>query len=168
MCDPVTIGVATAVSAAASLTSGYMAMQQGKYQNELGKENARQANMAARDALARGRQDAILQGRQAAGLRGAQNAALAASGVDVGFGSALDVSGDAALLASEDANAIRENAVRESRGFQINAINYRAQGRAAKMQGVGQMIGSIGDASRTILGGASQINQYNARQNGGA
>lgn len=166
MCDPVTLGVAAGVSALSSLATGAMALQQGNFQKRVAAVNAEQADIAARDAMARGRQEELRYARQVSQLKGEQASRMAAAGLDIGFGSPLEIAGDTALIASEDAATIRENALREGRGFSVNALNYRAQGRAARMEGVGRLIGGIGQASSTILGGASQIRALNASRGG--
>lgn len=169
MCDPLTLTVAaTAVSAIGTGASSIAAAQQARYQAEVADRNARIENDAARDALERGRiEDKKLQERTAQ-LMGEQNAALAANGIDIAFGSAANVRGDAAVIGQQDAATLRENSMRETRGFEINAANYRASAQASRQAASGALINGAFQIGSTILGGAMQYDKLNAARNPGA
>ena len=84
-----------------------------------------------------------------------------AAGVDVSFGSAADFESDIALIGYEDSATLSENTTKEVQGYDINAANYRSEGKAARMQGkAAQTAGYIG-AAGTILSSASQIGASN-------
>lgn len=171
MCEPTTLAIAaTALSVAGTAYSGYSAYQQGRYENQVARNNAAMERNAAYDAEVRGQQDELKRWRQVAATRSAQVAAFAANGFDTSFGSPVDVTGDTLQLGFEDTNAIRENASREARGYLISAQNYEQQGMAAARQGRQAVVGSIFEAGGTILGGASQVRGYqtaNSRTVGG-
>lgn len=166
MCDPLTLTVAaTAVSAIGTGASSIAAAQQARYQAEVADRNARIENDAARDSLERGRiEDKKLQERTAQ-LMGEQNAALAANGIDIAFGSAANVRGDAAVIGQQDAATLRENSMRETRGFEINAANYRASAQASRQAASGALINGAFQIGSTILGGAMQYDKLNAARN---
>lgn len=158
MCEPTTLLIAaTAVSAAGAAYSGYQSYQNGRYQNEVAKNNAIMERDAAYDAEVRGQQNELRKWREVASLRSAQAAAFAANGFDTSFGSAADVQADTLQLGMEDANMIRDNAGREARGYLISAQNYTEQGKAAARAGRAGATKAVFDVAGTILGGASQL-----------
>lgn len=168
MCaDPVTLTlIATAVSAVGSAASTVSAMQQSTYQARVADRNARMEDAAARDAIERGRIEDQRYQRQLSQQQGAQRAALAANGVDINFGNAAAVREDLARAGQEDSQTIRENAMREARGFELSAANYRAQAAGARQARTGQMIGGITDFGSTVLGGVQQYKRTKFGQRG--
>lgn len=154
MCDPVSIGLGVIVASKAIGTMG--AVRQANYKAKVADRNAQLARTASEDALDRGRRDQQLQGRKLAATRGAQTAAMAANGIDTGFGSAVDIANDTAMLGAEDAQTLRENTIRESKGFSIQGANYRSEAQAARSSKVGIIAGGVGDIAGTIMGGAKQ------------
>lgn len=168
MCDPVTLAVAgTAVAAAGSIVSGVNQSRQYSYQAKIAQQNAALDRKAAEDARARGAIEEARQYRKNAQLLGAQRAALAANGLEVDFGSAADLQTDTKTIGWEDAQTIRENAIRESKGYEISASNNVGKAASAKAAGSAAMIGSIFDAGSTILSGASQVRKLQAAQKTG-
>nr|WP_241527192.1 hypothetical protein [Sphingomonas turrisvirgatae] len=87
---------------------------------------------------------------------------MAANGVDLGFGSALRVQQDTMMLAREDATSIARAADERVRGFDIRSSNARAEAKAARSRASGAIVGSIFDASKSILGGATQYTKWRA------
>jgi hypothetical protein len=163
MCDPATIAIlGTTVSAMGSITAGIAAQRQGQFQAKVAEQNAKMADESARDAIEQGKRDNLLHYRRQAQLQGTQRAAMAANGIDLSFGSALNVQGDTKMIGREDADAISENAMRASRGYSIEAINYRGQASASRMEGKAGLIGGIGEGFSTALGGASKAMQLSA------
>lgn len=167
MCaDPVTLTlIATAVSAVGSAASTVTAMQQSTYQARVADRNAKMEDAAARDAIERGKLEDQRYQRQMSQQQGAQRAALAANGVDVNFGNAAAVREDLARAGQEDSQTIRENAMREARGFELSAANYRAQAAGARQARTGQAISGAFDFGSTVLGGVQQYKrvQWNQR-----
>lgn len=157
VCEPTTIiAVATAVTAAGTVYSGYQAYQQGRYENEVARNNAAMERYAAQEAEEIGQRDELRKWREIAQAKSAQIAAFAANGFDTSFGSATDVVSDTLALGREDARIIRDNAGKAARGHLITAQNYIEQGKAAARQGRGAFTRSLFQAGATILGGAGQ------------
>lgn len=163
MCEPTTMLIAaTAITAAGSVVGGINQNNQAKYQAQVANQNAALERNSANDARARGAIEEQRQYRRTAQLLGVQRAALASNGVEVDFGSAADLQTDTKTIGWEDAATIRENTVREARGFEINAYNDVAKGKAARAQGKAALIGGIFNAGSTILGGAQQYRKMKA------
>ena len=148
---------AAAVSAAGTAYSGYQAVRESRYQNDIAQQNAKLERDAAYDSEVRGQRSEMQKWREIAATRSAQIAAFAANGFDTSFGSAADVTGDTLALGFEDTNTIRENASREARGHIISAQNYREQGAAALRSGKQAAIKAGFQTVGTILGGAGQL-----------
>lgn len=158
MCEPTTLLIAATVAAAAGTAySGYQAVQESRYQNDVAQSNARSERDAAYDSEVRGQRSEAMKWREIAATRSAQIAAFAANGFDTSFGSAADVTGDTLAIGFEDTNIIRENAAREARGHVISAQNYREQGKAAIRSGNAAGVKAAFGTVSTILGGAAQL-----------
>ena len=158
MCDPVTLTVAaTAVAAAGTLYGGYRAKQEGDYNAAVSRNNATLEQQQAADALSRGKDDEARHWRQVAALKSQQIAAFAANGLDTSFGSAADIVIDTAIIGAADAAAMRENTQREAHGYLISAQNLQEEARQHKRAGRDALIGSVVDATGTVLSGASQV-----------
>lgn len=166
MCDPVSIslGVGAALSATGSVMGGISADQQGHYAAKIADQNAKMDHLSSRDALERGRIEEQRQYRHNARAMGAQRVAIAANGIELDFGTAADLQTDTARAGWEDAQTIRENAVREAKGFEISAWNHTAQASADRAQGNAAMWKGVFDAGGTLLSSASQIGKYRAGQ----
>ena len=148
---------ATAASAVGTAYSGYAAVRESRYQNEIAQNNAVMERDAAYDAEVRGQRSEAMKWREIAATRSAQIAAFAANGFDTSFGSAADVTGDTLALGFEDTNTIRQNAAREAQGHIISAQNYREQGKAAIRSGNAAGVKAAFGTVSTILGGAGQL-----------
>lgn len=158
MCEPTTLAIAaTAISAGSQLYQGYVANQQGRYEQQVASNNAKMERDAAADAAARGKREELRKWYEINQTRAMQIAAQAANGFDTSFGSAADIANDTLQLGMQDAQTIRENSNREVRGLLISANNYDAQGQAARARGRNALIGSGLAATGTILGGAGQV-----------
>lgn len=157
MCEPATLAlIAAGVAVAGTAANTVVAVQQANYQGKIAKRNADLESVAARDAIERGKIESQNYQRQAGQMQGAQRASLAANGIDTTFGSAASVRADTALFAAEDAQTIRENSMREVRGFDISAANYRASAQASRQAATGAVIKGAFDIGSTVLGGAQQ------------
>lgn len=167
MCEPATLTLMAAGAAAVSTAvTTVTAVQQQNYQAKVATRNAGLESIAARDAIERGKVESQNYQRQASQMQGAQRAALAANGIDTTFGSAADVRVDTALFAAEDAQTIRENSMREVRGFDISAANYRAQAQASRQAATGAAIGGAFNFGSTVLGGAAQYRNVKLKRAG--
>jgi hypothetical protein len=133
------------------------ANQQGKYEQKIAERNAEMEERARRDAISRGETEQIRHYRKLAQAMGEARVKNSAAGLDVSFGSAADLESDIALIGYEDSATIAENTHKEVQGYDINAANYRSEGKAARMRGKSARTASYFNAASTLLGGASQI-----------
>ena len=159
MCDPVTalVVASTAVSAVGSVTAGIGQAQQYRYQAQIADQNARLANDQARDSIENTNLEARRRYREIDQMKGAQTAAMAANGLDLNFGSPVDIQKDGAMVGAEDVGQIYKGGNERTRGFDINAFNYRSQASANRAQASGALMKGIFDGVSTALGGASQV-----------
>ncbi len=163
MCAPpviAAIGLAAAVGGQA--VSTISAVRQSRFEARVADRNAQMERQSAADALERGRVEDARYQKQLTQRMGAQRAALAANGIDLSFGSAADFLTDTAVVGQEDSATIRENAMRETRGFEISASNYAGKASAARSRATGQAISGAFSVVSTALGGAQQIKGMNA------
>ncbi len=167
MCEPVTLAIAaTAVSAAGSIVSGVNQSNQMRYGARVAEANAAMDRAAAQDAIDRGAKEEQRQYRKNAQVQGQQRVALAANGLEVDFGSAGDIQDDAKMIGWEDASTIRQNAIREAKGYEISAANNVDKAASSRAGAKAAVIGSVFDAGSTILSGASQVGKLRAAKNG--
>jgi hypothetical protein len=160
MCDPVTIGLtvaAVAVTAGGQIYAGDAAYKSAQYQAAVANRNADMADRSAQDANKRGEQEQLRHWRKVSQQLGDQRAKFAAAGLDLNFGTPADVVEDTMQMGYEDAFTIGENTKREVEGFDIEAANHRAGGKAAMMEGRAKRTAGYIGAAGTILGGASQL-----------
>lgn len=158
MCEPATL---TAISIGATLIGGGIQAKaqrdQGAYEADVAKQNAKIADMQAENAKQIG---SIEEERQRARVRqmiATQRASFAANNVDSATGTALEVLGDTAGYGYADAAMIRSNALREAWGFKVDASNERSRARAARYNG---RTGALGTLLTTGAQAAGQFAQY--------
>lgn len=157
-----------ALSAVGTGVSTIAAMQQQTYQARVADQNARLESAAARDALDRGKVEEQRYQRQLSQQMGAQRAALAANGIDIGYGNAEAIRGDLVRAGAEDTQTIRENTIREARGFEISAANTRAQAAGYRQQRTGTAITGALQIGSTVLGGVQQYRRIQWNRRNGA
>lgn len=136
-----------------------------KYQAKVAEQNAQIDRAASRDALERGSEEEARQYRRNAAVQGAQRAAMAANGIDVDFGSAADLQLDTKRVGWQDAQTVRENANRESSGYEINAWNNQASAVNSRYGAKATMWATAFDAGGQILGAAQQYRKGQAARN---
>lgn len=167
MCDPVTLTIAaTAVSSAGSVMSGIGASQQYRYQAQVADQNAKLANDQARDSIQNTNLEAQRRYRDLSQTKGMQQAAMAANGIDTSFGSAADVQRDTAMIGAEDVAQIYKGGNERTKGFDINAFNYRSEAAADRAKASGALFKGIMDGFSTALSGASQAGSMKAQLGG--
>lgn len=166
MCDPATM---TLISFMPSLygtaISTIQATKQATYQARLMDRNAQLANESARTEQENTRTEALRRYRELGALRGQQRAALAANGIDVDFGNAGLVQADAEMIGREDVNNIYRQGYQRSRGFEIEASNYRANAQAARQERTAAIISGIADIGGSVLGSTSRFSSMKAGRN---
>jgi hypothetical protein len=164
MCDPVTLTIAsTAVAASSKIMSGIGQAQQYRYQAAVADQNNRIANEQAKDSIENTNFEARARYRELARTKGAQQAALAANGLDLNFGSGADIQRDTAMIGAEDIAQIYKGGNQRTRGFDINAFNYRSDAAANRAKASGALINAGFDALSSALGGASQAVETSMR-----
>lgn len=163
MCEPTTLLIASAVvSSLGTVVGGVNAQNAANARAEVAERNMQIERAASRDALERGAEEEKRQYRRNAQRQGEIRAAQAANGIETDFGTAADVQDDAKRIGWEDAMTVRENAVRESRGFEIRAWNADTQARQEKAAGKAAMVGAIFDAGSNLLSSAQQYRKMKA------
>ena len=158
MCEPTTalLIASTAISSIGVVTAGVGQAQQYRYQAEFADQTARLANQQARDSIENTNLEAQRRYREIGQMKGAQTAAMAANGVDLNFGSPVDIQKDTAMIGAEDIAQIYKGGNERTRGFDINAFNYKSQASANRAQASGALMKGIFDGLSTALGGASK------------
>jgi hypothetical protein len=63
---------------------------------------------------------------------------------------------------------VRENAMREARGFEIRAWNAETRSNQAKAEGKAAMVGAIFDAGANLLSSAQQFRKMQAPRRAGS
>lgn len=130
---------------------------QAKYETKIANQNAELEERNRRDAISRGETQQMQHYRKLAQALGEARVKNSAAGLDVTFGSAANLESDIALIGYEDSATISENTTKEIKGYDINAANYRMQGKAAKMRGKAAKTASYFSAAGTLLGAAAQV-----------
>jgi hypothetical protein len=142
----IAMGLATAATAVS--TAG--ALSQADFQGKLAERGAMLARRNAVDASARGAAEAGKRTMEGSAAIGEARAQTGASGVDVVSPNVLDTLGQNRLITSLDSETIRNNALREALGFEVQAQSAELQGSAASLAGTYGAMGSI-------LGGAGSV-----------
>jgi hypothetical protein len=157
---PIVIG---ATQAAGALVGGYSALQQGKYESRIAKQNAAIEREGASDSLKQGEWERRKYWRDVGRTKGQNIAAMAANGIDVDFGAGERLQGDTQDLANEDAGNLYGNINQRTSGFIINAANYSAEAKAAKARGKSAFVGSLFEAGGSLLSGFQQSKGLKAK-----
>lgn len=157
MCDPISLTIAA--TAAATIGTGYSALQsaaQSRYQGQVADQNAKLANEAAKREEENTRDAALQHYRKVGALKGQQRVAMAAGGLDVNFGNAADLTADTDMLANEDVRRIYDQGAENVLGRNIESNNYRSQAKASRQAATGALVKGVFDVGSTALGGAKQ------------
>lgn len=161
---PALMLAATAVTMAGQGVSAMAASKQARHESKVANVNRQLESEKARDAILRGQEEGRRSRSQAGRQVGAQRATMAANGLDLGFGNAADVVGDTVVAGAEDSATLRQNSYRETRGYEISAMNFDAESAAKKAAARGAIVeGAFGMAS-TALGGATQYSKLPPRK----
>ena len=165
MCDPMTLAIAAAATAAVGTgVPAYSAYQQGQYRAKVAERNASMEREAAQQEITNTREQALQHYRNVARIKGQQRLAAAANGVGLDFGTAGDVQADTDMLGREDARRIYEQGFQNLRGRDISASNFMGEASAARSQATGALVSGLADMGSTVLSGASQYNKLNANR----
>ena len=130
MCDPV-----TALTVGATLYSGIQKYQQGKYENDVAKYNARQSENEAVRTRNAGVEAENIHREKVAQLISQQRAAAGAGNVDIDSGTPLRLVTDAESIGNADALRIRGNYEDRAKAMDDQAKLTLTEGKNAKKQG---------------------------------
>lgn len=164
MCDPVSLTVAAVaaagVTAYGQYQQGVAAEKAGQYQMRVAEQNAKTSENLAKDAEARGQLAIENQRRQTASLMGRQQAVLAAKGIDIGSGTPLDILSQSAEYGEIDAQTIKHNFDMEALNYRVQGRNQLNQGQMALLEGKSAKQGAMFQAGGTLIGGAGKAGGY--------
>jgi len=118
-----------------AVTSAYGAYQQGQAQGAAMEAQAKIYEVQDADSQRRASREERLMREQGARIKGRQRAVLGASGVNLSTVSPMDVIADTQRSIEMDAWTIRENAGRESWGYQSQASISKAGASNARQAG---------------------------------
>lgn len=164
MCDPVSLTIAAGVATAGGqMMQGYSAMQQGKYEAGIARQNAALERESAIQSIKQGQVERRDYWRKVGSTKGQQIAAMAANGIDVDYGTASRIQDDTQMLSDEDAANLYENIHNRTRGHIINAANYKMEAKAAKQRGKAAMAGAAIGAAGSLLGSFQQASSIKAK-----
>lgn len=150
MCDPVTISATMMV--VGTVAQGYAAKQQGEYENDVAKYNARQMENEATRTRNKGVEEENKLRERTAQLSSKQRTQLAAAGVNLDVGSAFDIQEDTRILGEADALRVRSNFQDQAQSIDDQASITRSQGKAAKKAGRNSFYTSLLSASGQVAG----------------
>lgn len=139
MCDAQTIAGMKLGGAGLQAGAQYNA---GQAASDVAEYNAAAAQIAARDAKARGEEAVFEKRREARQIIGAQRAAFAGQGVAIDRGTPLAVTVDTARMGELDAMRLRNNAAREAHGYKVKKKGYEYQAKLAAASGFGNALGA--------------------------
>lgn len=160
MCGPIApilAGAAAAVQIAGTMVGAAGQAGNLRYEAGIADTNKAISNAQAQDSIQNTNLEAQRARRDQSQTAGRQVAAMAANGVDLGFGSSLDVQKDTAQLGSEDMFQLYKAGNERTKGYEVNAFNYRSQAVAKRAQAKGAIINGIFSSVGTALSAASQI-----------
>jgi len=125
------------------VAQGYQAKQQGNYENDVAKYNARVTENEAKQVRNKGVEAENIKRQETAQLASQQRAQLGAAGVDIDSGSAADIQQDTHSLGEADARRIRSNFSLQANSLDTKASLIRADGLAKKKAGNSSFLTSI-------------------------
>lgn len=146
------LGLGTALSVGSTVLGTVSAIGAANYQGKVAANNARIAEQNAVQASERSQNEQLEADRETAALLGEQEAIQGASGLT--GASQLRTRRSAQRLGRQDAENIRLGGDREIQNFRQQAENFRAEGRAAKAQRAGAILGGAFDIGSSLISGA--------------
>ena len=150
-------GVSGVTSAVGAFTGGRAQADAAAYQAAVARNNQTVAESNAAYALQAGKIAEQAQRQKTAQLVGAQRAQMAASGVDISSGTPLNLQQSQQQVGELDALTIRNNAMRQAYGYQVQASDFGANAGMLDMTAKNaRTAGTIGALS-SLVGGASSV-----------
>ena len=156
--------IATVLGVASAAVTGVSAIQQGNYQAAVAKNNALIAEQNAASASEAAQLEQLRSDREHAALLGEQLAAQGSSGLDVtsrSFGRSRMLT---RRVRGEAARDIRTQGQFAAMGSLQDAANFRAQGVAARRQGMATAIGAGLSAGSDIVRQGSLVRRSGGRR----
>lgn len=156
MCNPAMLQAGgAAFSLMGAMNQAEAQKQQYAYQAQVAANNAAIAKQQASLAIQNGQTQEQTQQLKTSAVHGAQRAAMAANGIDLGEGSATDMLATTEFLGKRDQLTIRDNAMRQAWGYQVQAQNYTDAGQA--MTATGDAINPLMAGATSLLGSATSF-----------
>lgn len=149
MCAPV---VLAAMTIAGGVMQANAQQQQANFEAKAAEQNAKLADQQAKDSIAFGHMEELRHRYQVRQLLGKQRATFAANNVDPTSGSALDIAAETADFGEQDSLTIRNNAMRQAWGFQVDANNSRNAANFARYSGKQQAYATLLNAGAKAYG----------------
>lgn len=148
------------------LTSAFGAYEQGQSQQEMynyqagvARLNTQIADQNATYATQIGEDQATRAGLQGAQRMGQIKAAQGASGLDVNSGSAVQVRASQKEASSLDVASIRSNAAKTAYNYQVQGVQFTAQGQMDTVAGENARTSGMINAGSSLIGAASSVSQ---------
>lgn len=145
-----------AAAALGSIVSGVTGYMQSAYQAKVAGMNEKVALWNAERSRTRAGIDAqekdFLETRA---LLGEQEAAQAASGVSIAGKSQIATRNSARLLGRRDSQNIIEEGQLQTYGHKVEAANFKAEKKAAKISGISSLIGGVLGAASSLSGSSA-------------
>lgn len=151
MCEPATIAY-VAVVVVGALAGAKQQRQQGKFQKETARFNARQQENEATQLRNKSVIEENKSRRATTELQSRQRARLAASNIDVESGSALQLQEDTALLGDVDALRIRSNIGGQASSLEQQSTLTESRGSFLEQAGKNKATGTLLSAAGSIAG----------------
>lgn len=150
MCNP---AIPYVMMAMASAAQGVQAYEQGKFENDVSKFNAREQQNEATNTRNKSVEEENKQRRMTAELISKQRTESAAQGVDVDSGSAFQLQQDSAMLGEVDAMTIKNNFDMRADMLESQAVLTRKEGKNALHKGkVALGVGMLSAAAQGAQG----------------
>lgn len=142
------------------LTGMFSSFQTGKAERELAKSNAFIARLKSKDAKARGQEaESISRGKTKKAVA-SQKASMASQGLNLSVGSPVDVVTETEDVGAMDALTIKNNAIREAMGHDIEGIRQTGRGK------IKETVAKSEGFSSFLSGGTKGISQYDKWRRG--
>lgn len=161
-------GVGTALSVGGAIYGGLSSQAAGKYQAQIARNNAIQAERMAEFERQKGLMDAQDQDRKNAQVAGQQRVAMGASGFDLNEGTFRDVQTSQTILGRTDSLRRKHQGDLNAWRYNSQAANFLAEADLLEAKGDNAMVAGLFNAGTSLIGGAGQFSEkwMNYKQKG--
>lgn len=143
-------------SAAGAYSQSESIKAEGAYKKQVADANSTISKFKAKDALDRGNTASLEQMHKTDLMASEQRAAQSANGTDINSGSAQAVRSSSRVVNELDAQTIKNNAWRESWGYEVQASNQKNEGEFAQ-------IAANNESNNTLITGGLRAISYGAQ-----